>query len=99
MGSSFQLVRKPVQRSGSARAQASSPDPLRARIPQRLRIRPGRPVGLATGGKEVVAKLPTGLDNRAIGPDDQVYVSNMTDNDIRLVNPANGSSRILVQAL
>jgi sugar lactone lactonase YvrE len=55
-------------------------------------------VRLATGGKEVVAKLPSGLDNLAIGPDDQVYVSNMTDNDIRVVNPADGSSQILVEA-
>ncbi len=55
-------------------------------------------VQLATGGKEVVAKLPTGLDNLAIGPDDQVYVSNMVDNDIRVVNPADGSIRPVVEA-
>ncbi|MDC0712583.1 SMP-30/gluconolactonase/LRE family protein [Stigmatella sp. ncwal1] len=48
-------------------------------------------VRLATGAKEVVAKLPTGLDNLAVGPDDQVYVSNMVDNDIRVVNPTDGS--------
>ena len=55
-------------------------------------------VRVATGDKEVVAKLPTGLDNLAIGPDDQVYVSNMVDNDIRVVNPADGSIRPLVEA-
>ncbi|WP_257458078.1 SMP-30/gluconolactonase/LRE family protein [Archangium lipolyticum] len=55
-------------------------------------------VRVATGGKEVVAKLPTGLDNLAMGPDDQVYVSNMVDNDIRVVNPADGSVRPVVEA-
>ncbi len=55
-------------------------------------------VHVATGRKEVVAKLPSGLDNLAVGPDDQVYVSNMTDNDIRVVNPANGSVRSVVEA-
>ncbi|HSP81995.1 MAG TPA: hypothetical protein VLQ93_25970 [Myxococcaceae bacterium] len=55
-------------------------------------------VRLATGGKEVVAKLPSGLDNLAIGPDDQVYVSNMVDNDIRVVNLADGSIRPVVEA-
>lgn len=55
-------------------------------------------VQVASGAKEVVAKLPTGLDNLAIGPDDQVYVSNMVDNDIRVVNPADGSIRPLVEA-
>jgi sugar lactone lactonase YvrE len=55
-------------------------------------------VRLPKGGKEVVAKLPTGLDNLAVGPDDHVYVSNMVDNDIRVVNPANGSVRQLVEA-
>ncbi|WNG15679.1 SMP-30/gluconolactonase/LRE family protein [Cystobacter fuscus] len=55
-------------------------------------------VRVATGDKQVVAKLPTGLDNLAVGPDDQVYVSNMVDNDIRVVNPADGSVRQLVEA-
>ncbi|MDC3954303.1 SMP-30/gluconolactonase/LRE family protein [Polyangium jinanense] len=55
-------------------------------------------VRLPKGSKEVVAKLPTGLDNLAVGPDDQVYVSNMVDNDIRVVNPADGSVRPLVEA-
>lgn len=55
-------------------------------------------VRVATGEKEVVAKLPTGLDNLAIGPDDQVYVSNMVDNDIRVVNPADGSIKPLVES-
>ncbi|MCY1045287.1 SMP-30/gluconolactonase/LRE family protein [Corallococcus sp. bb12-1] len=55
-------------------------------------------VRLPSGDKEVVATLPTGLDNLAVGPDDQVYVSNMVDNDIRVVNPADGSVRVLVEA-
>ncbi|EPX63777.1 NHL repeat domain protein [Cystobacter fuscus DSM 2262] len=55
-------------------------------------------VRVATGDKQVVAKLPTGLDNLVVGPDDQVYVSNMVDNDIRVVNPADGSVRQLVEA-
>ncbi|WP_224242481.1 NHL repeat-containing protein [Hyalangium gracile] len=55
-------------------------------------------VRLPSGAKEVVARLPTGLDNLAVGPDDQVYVSNMVDNDIRVVNPATGSSRLLVDS-
>lgn len=55
-------------------------------------------VRVATGAKEVVAKLPTGLDNLTVGPEDQVYVSNMVDNDIRVVNPADGSIRPLVEA-
>ncbi|OJH40782.1 SMP-30/gluconolactonase/LRE family protein [Cystobacter ferrugineus] len=55
-------------------------------------------VRLPTGAKEVVAKLPTGLDNLAVGPDDLVYVSNMVDNDIRVVNPADGSVRLLVES-
>lgn len=55
-------------------------------------------VRVATGEKNVVAQLPTGLDNLALGPDDQVYVSNMVDSDIRVINPADGSIRPLVQA-
>jgi len=55
-------------------------------------------VQVATGTKTVVAQLPTGLDNLVVGPDDQVYVSNMVDNDIRVVNPADGSIRPVVEA-
>ncbi|ATB37476.1 NHL repeat domain protein [Cystobacter fuscus] len=55
-------------------------------------------VRVATGDKQVVAKLPTGLDNLVVGPDDQVYVSNMVDNDIHVVNPADGSIRPVVEA-
>ncbi len=55
-------------------------------------------VRLPGGAKEVITKLPTGLDNLAVGPDDQVYVSNMVDNDIHVVNPANGAVRPLVEA-
>ncbi|WP_434424279.1 SMP-30/gluconolactonase/LRE family protein [Nannocystis pusilla] len=55
-------------------------------------------VRVATGEKKVVAQLPTGLDNLAVGPDDRVYVSNMVDNDIRVVNPADGSVKSVVTA-
>ncbi|WP_224365588.1 Vgb family protein [Hyalangium versicolor] len=55
-------------------------------------------VRLPSGSKELVARLPTGLDNLAVGPDDQVYVSNMVDNDIRVVNPATGSSQRIVES-
>ncbi|MFL5356411.1 gluconolaconase [Archangium sp.] len=55
-------------------------------------------VRLPSGEKEIVAKLPTGLDNLAVGPDDQVYVSNMVDSDIRVINPADGSIRPIVEA-
>jgi sugar lactone lactonase YvrE len=55
-------------------------------------------VQVATGTKTVVARLPTGLDNLVVGPNDQVYVSNMVDNDIRVVNPADGSIRPVVEA-
>lgn len=53
-------------------------------------------VRLPTGDKELVAALATGLDNLTVGPDDQVYVSNMVDNDIHVVNPADGSIRPVV---
>ncbi|MFY0534724.1 hypothetical protein [Nannocystis pusilla] len=55
-------------------------------------------VRVATGEKKVVAQLPTGLDNLEVGPDDRVYVSNMVDNDIRVVNPADGSVKSVVTA-
>ncbi|KFA89779.1 gluconolaconase [Archangium violaceum] len=55
-------------------------------------------VRVATGEKSVVAQLPTGLDNLTVGPDNMVYVSNMVDNDIHVVNPADGSIRKLVEA-
>ncbi|WAS91197.1 SMP-30/gluconolactonase/LRE family protein [Nannocystis punicea] len=55
-------------------------------------------VRVATGEKKVIAQLPTGLDNLAVGPDDRVYVSNMVDNDIRVVNPGDGSVRSVVAA-
>ena len=55
-------------------------------------------VKVATGAKEVVAQLAPGLDNLAMGPDDRVYVSNMVDNDIRVVNPADGSIQPVVES-
>ncbi|SEK46471.1 DNA-binding beta-propeller fold protein YncE [Stigmatella aurantiaca] len=55
-------------------------------------------VRLPSGAKELVAKLPTGLDNLTVGPDDQVYVSNMVDNGIHVINPADGSIRPVVES-
>lgn len=55
-------------------------------------------VEVATGAREVVAELPSGLDNLAIGPDDRIYISNMIDNDIRVFDPADGSLRHLVES-
>jgi sugar lactone lactonase YvrE len=53
-------------------------------------------VRLPSGDTERVVALPTGLDNLTVGPDDQVYVSNMVDNDIHAVTPADGSIRPVV---
>ena len=52
-------------------------------------------VRLPSGETELVAKLPPGLDNLAVGPDDKVYVSNGMDSNISVVDPADGSVRIL----
>lgn len=46
----------------------------------------------ATDGKRaLVAQLETGLDNLAIDKNDNVYVSNMVDNGLQLVNAATGN--------
>ncbi|MFN0186012.1 MAG: hypothetical protein ACKVQR_19535 [Aquabacterium sp.] len=52
-------------------------------------------VSIATGARRNVARLKTALDNLAVAPDGTVYVSNMADNAIVAVNPADGSSRTL----
>ena len=54
-------------------------------------------VALATGAKQVIAQLATGLDNLAVAPDGTVYVSNMVDNGIQAVNPATGAVRSLTR--
>ena len=46
----------------------------------------------ATDGKRaLVAQLETGLDNLTIDKNDNVYVSNMVDNGLQLVNPITGN--------
>ncbi len=50
----------------------------------------------ATRAKTIVAKLKTGLDNLAIDKHDRIYVSNMVDNSIQEVNPANGRVRTII---
>ncbi len=52
-------------------------------------------MSLPTGEKEVVSKLPTGLDNLAVGPDDQVYVSSLPDVESALFRfvPTQGKAR------
>jgi sugar lactone lactonase YvrE len=52
-------------------------------------------VALATGVKTVVSQLKPSLDNLAIAPDGTIYVSNMADNAIDVVDPATGASRRL----
>ena len=54
-------------------------------------------VALDSGAKTVVARLPTALDNLAIAPDGTVYVSNMADNAIQAINPADGAVRTLTR--
>ena len=54
-------------------------------------------VALDTGAKTVVATLATALDNLAIAPDGTVYVSNLADNSIQAINPADGSVRTLTR--
>jgi sugar lactone lactonase YvrE len=53
-------------------------------------------VDLASGRKTVVAQLDTALDNLAIAPEGTIYVSNMADNAITEVNPANGKTRTVL---
>ena len=48
-------------------------------------------VALATGARQIVARLSSAIDNLAIAPDGTVYVSNMADNGIQAVNPATGA--------
>jgi sugar lactone lactonase YvrE len=54
-------------------------------------------VALDSGAKTVVAQLATALDNLAIAPDGTVYVSNMADNAILAINPADGAVRTLTR--
>ncbi len=52
-------------------------------------------IGLMNAKRTDVTTLATSLDNLAIGPDDTVYVSNMADNSIVSVNPANGETKTI----
>ncbi len=54
-------------------------------------------VALDSGARLVVAKLSTALDNLAIAPDGTIYVSNMADNGIQVVNPNTGAVRQLTR--
>ncbi len=54
-------------------------------------------VALDSGARQVVAKLSPALDNLAIAPDGTIYVSNMADNGIQVVNPATGAVRQLTR--
>lgn len=54
-------------------------------------------VTLASGARQVVARLSSALDNLAIAPDGTIYVSNMADNGIQAVNPDSGAVRQLTR--
>lgn len=54
-------------------------------------------VDIKTGAKTKVAQLSTSLDNIAISPDDQIFVSNMADNGIQEVDVATGHLRQVVR--
>ena len=45
----------------------------------------------ADGKRTLVAQLDTGLDNLALDKNDNIYVSNMVDNGVQMVNPSTGS--------
>ena len=48
-------------------------------------------INAADGKRSLVAQLETGLDNLALDKNDNIYVSNMVDNGVQLVNPATGN--------
>ena len=48
-------------------------------------------INAADGKRTLVAQLETGLDNLALDKNDNMYVSNMVDNGVQLVNPATGN--------
>ncbi len=50
----------------------------------------------ATGEKGRVVTLATSLDNLAIDGEDHIYVSNMADNAVTLVNGETGESKVIV---
>lgn len=54
-------------------------------------------VDIPTGETHVVATLDTSLDNLAIDKDDRIFVSNMADNSIELVNPSTGEVKVITK--
>jgi sugar lactone lactonase YvrE len=48
-------------------------------------------INAADGKRTLFAQLDTGLDNLALDKNDNIYVSNMVDNGVQMVNPATGS--------
>ena len=48
-------------------------------------------INASDGKRALVAQLETGLDNLAIDKNDNVYVSNMVDNGLQMVNPTTGN--------
>jgi sugar lactone lactonase YvrE len=53
-------------------------------------------IELANGKRTDVKTLATSLDNLAIAPDGTIYVSNMADNSIVSVSPANGETKTIL---
>lgn len=51
----------------------------------------------ADGGKTMVARLKTSLDNLAIDRQDRIFVSNMADNSIEEVDASSGKSRYVTK--
>jgi sugar lactone lactonase YvrE len=54
-------------------------------------------VDIASGSKQVVARLATALDNLAIDSKDRIFVSNMADNAIHEVDPNTGKAREVIK--
>ncbi|UAW99482.1 SMP-30/gluconolactonase/LRE family protein [Halopseudomonas nanhaiensis] len=54
-------------------------------------------VDVSTGQTNVVATLDSSLDNLAIDKDDRIFVSNMADNSIELVDPSSGEARVITK--
>ncbi len=50
-------------------------------------------IDLASGHREVVARVARGIDNLALGPDDRLYVSHFTDG--RVAEVTGGAERVL----
>ncbi|MFT5692458.1 MAG: sugar lactone lactonase YvrE [Oceanicoccus sp.] len=53
-------------------------------------------VDIATGGKTLIATAPSNLDNLAFDDNDNLYITNMSDNAIYHVNRDSGETRLIV---